>query len=146
MKFRLSQQNIGHFFRNADISLKFRLGIIPIKEQEVACSFRLNKLILTKKGSWSLGISQKSKLIKLRACYQLSDLPINRTIRFYTFHANLSNLERKRILPLHMFSLHDLIEINATLALLETINFRFYFVHENRVSNLSKCCLRMIRD
>ena len=45
--------------------------------------FRLKK---DKKGTCSLSISHQSKLLKLRACYELSDLSINRTIKF---HANL---------------------------------------------------------
>ena len=65
MKFRLSQQNIGRFFRNDDISLKFRLGIIPIKEQEVACSFRLNKLFQTKKGQLIIKHFKEIKIAKI---------------------------------------------------------------------------------
>ena len=84
-----------YFSQNMQKSFQFNslTGAI-LKTMTVSCSNP------TKKGSCSLSISHKLKLLKLRACFELSDLSMNRTIRFHAFYANLS---RERIHPQHMF-------------------------------------------
>ena len=96
----------------------------------------LNILFLTKKGSCSLSIFHKPKSLKLRACFELSDLSITRTIRFFTFYPNLS----KKQLLIKYFSqvqiakiVHFSFELSADLPINRTIRFHAFYAN---LSNL----------
>ena len=55
-------------------------------------------------------------MLNLRACYELSDLSINRTIKFSCKFVKFRK-KKNTIIPQHISLFNDFIEINATFAL-----------------------------